>query len=597
MNPTRSRRQAALLAAAALIALTFLAYLPVVGNGFLLWDDDALILENPLVAAPLGLDTLAGAFRFNASTYWQPVTMLSFAVDRAVFGYDPAAFHLENVAWHAAAALVLLAVLVETTGALGRSFVAAALFAVHPINVESVAWAVERRNVLAAFFGLAAVLAYVHAARGRRAIWHAAVLACAAVSLLAKALLLPLPLLLLALDVWPLRRVGSVPLRRLVGEKLPLAALCAGVAVVVSLSIAPFRAVQPPPLSLRLANAVVAPVRQLAHAAVPVALSPFYEYPRAIPAWQLIGALLVLGALVFAAWRLRERAPYLLAGGGWFVAALAPTLGLVQAGAWPALADRHAYVAVIGVLVAATWGAASLLSSRPAAARIALAAVAIGAVTVLTALQVPLWRDTVTLLRRAVQTAPTSAHVRYALGSALVRATPPQLAEGIEHLELAARLDPADHLARENLGIALGQAGLTERGIESLAAAIRLAPDHARAHAALGKLLLDAERYDDAAASLRRALQLAPGDGEAYINLGVALNRMGRFEETIAHLTGSPDLLARSPESRFNLGVAKAATGRTSEALREAHGLRAVAPQLAASLEAFIAGVGLPAQP
>ncbi len=283
MNSTRSRTAPALLAAASLVALTSLAYLPIGGNAFLLWDDDALILENPLVAAPLGLDTLVGAFTFNASSYWQPITMLSFAIDRAIFGYDPVAFHVENVAWHAGAALVLLALLVEATGALGRSFVVAALFAAHPINVESVAWAVERRNVLAAFFGLLAVLAHVRAVRGRGAVWHAAALGCAAVSLLAKALLLPLPLLLLALDVWPLRRVGTVPLRRLVVEKLPLAALCAGVAVIVRLSIAPFRAVQPPPLSLRLANAVVAPVRQLAHAAVPVGLSPFYEFPARSP--------------------------------------------------------------------------------------------------------------------------------------------------------------------------------------------------------------------------------------------------------------------------------------------------------------------------
>lgn len=594
VNLTRPRAGATLLAAASLVALTSLAYLPISGNDFLLWDDDALILENPLVAAPLGLDTLVGAFRLGGSSYWQPVTVLSFAVDHAIFGYDPVAFHLENVAWHAAAALVLFAALLEATGTLGRSFVAAALFAVHPINVESVAWAVERRNVLAAFFGLLAVLCHVRAVRGRRGIWHAAAVASAAVSLLAKALLLPLPVLLLALDVWPLKRFGVVPLRRLIVEKLPLASLCAAVAVVVSLSLTPFRGGAQPALSLRLANAAVALVRQLAHIAVPVGLSPFYEYPRAIPAWQVGGALLVLAGLAAAAWRLRERAPYLLAGGGWFAAALAPTLGLVQAGAWPALADRHAYVAAIGVLVATTWGLAALLSSRPAA-RMALAVVAIGAVAALTSLRVPLWRDTVTVLRRAVQTAPTSAHVHYALGTALVRASPPQLGEGIEHLELAVRLDPSDHLARENLGIALGQAGLTDRAIEILAAAIRLAPGSARAHAGLGKLLLDAQRYDEAAASLRRALELAPGDREAYTNLGVALNRSGRFDESIAHLSASPELLRRSPEARFNLGVAQAATGRVSEALREAQALRAVAPQLAASLEAFIGSVGPPA--
>jgi tetratricopeptide (TPR) repeat protein len=251
------------------------------------------------------------------------------------------------------------------------------------------------------------------------------------------------------------------------------------------------------------------------------------------------------------------------------------------------LADRHAYVAMVGILVAVTWGAADLLSRR-AAAGVALTGGAVAALALATAQQVTVWRNSVTMSARALETAPTTAFVHYALGTALLRESPPDMAGGLNHLTTAVRLDPDDRFAMTNLGIALGQAGMPESGLDYIAKVLQRSPNDARARIAMGRLLLDLGRPDEAIGWLRGGLELVPADREAYVNLGVALNRVRRFDDTIAYITRSSASQRQIPEARFNLGVAYASTGRTSEALAEVGALRSIAPELAASLATFV---------
>jgi len=526
------------------------AYAPLRHNAFVDFDDQAHVVADAVVGAPLGLSTLEGALELSRDgVYWQPITVVSLAVTHAVFGFDPVAFHLENLAWHVASALLVFLGLRAATGARGRSALVALLFAVHPLNVESVAWAVERKNVLAAFFGLLAVGLYLRFARTRSRWAYAAMLAAAAVSLAAKPILLPLPALLLALDVWPLQRRWTWALLL---EKIPVALLSVGVAAVIMAALRGLPRGELPALALRLGNAALVPWRQILHVAWPLELAVFYPYPLALPLWLPIAAAVGLAGVTVAVVRLRARAPYALAGWMWFLAALVPTLGITQAGQWAAVADRHAYVAVLGLLVAVVWGGAELARRVPARLQLVVGAAAVAACAVLTTLQVETWRDTVTLFARARETQGADPSICFGLGKGLLDA-----------------------------GDGRGEAYLLE--------AVGLAPGHAGAHNELGRWCFRSSRHEEAVGHFSRALMADPMHAAARGDLGGALNQLGRFHETIAVLRAS----ALLPEGRFNLGVAYVATGQRDCAMREAEALSADAPELAAGLARYVVSVGL----
>jgi len=526
-------RARVVLAAAGIVAAGAGAYLPVTRNGFVDYDDLGHVVDDPMVTAPLGLETVRAAFDVQGgAAYWQPLTVLSLATDHALFGANPVAYHLENLLWHLATALVVLALFYRTTGALGRAATVALLFALHPVAVESVAWAVERRTVLAGFLGLSSCLAYAEWVRRGRAWRYLLALALFAASLLAKALLLPGAAMLLALSFWPLRRTDW---RRALAEVVPFAAVSALVAATVLHTLGGDLPGEPP-FSLRLENALVLPFRQLGHLLWPVDLGVYYPYPLKVPAWQWALAALALAAVSGGVFALRRRAPYLLFGWAWFLAALLPTLGFKQRGQWAALADRHAYVAALGIYVAAVWGLEDLLRRRHRLAAPALAAATLLLLVPLTLRQVGFWRDTVTLFTRAEAVADRpDAYIEYGLGKGLANA------------------------------------GDYDQGEAHLLTAVALSPGHYEAAFDLGRaFLLDGRgRYALAAEFLARALRLKPGHVGARATLGSALNRMGRYSETVALLADGP----RTPEARLNLGVAYAATGRVDLALLEADAL------------------------
>ena len=524
--PMRAR---GFLVAAAIAVATAGAYFGLTQNEYVDYDDFAYVVDDPAVSSPLGFATIEAAFRpSHEVAYWQPLTVLSFAVDHALFGASPVASHLENLLWHLLTALAVFLLLQRATGEFWRASAVAALFALHPIAVESVAWATERRTVLSAFLGLSSFLAYSEWARRGGRLRYAAALLLFAASLLAKGLLLPGAALLLALDFWPLRRSAW---KRSVLEVVPFGAISAAVAATVLYTLGAGAGGEPP-LGLRLENAAVLPLRQLFHLAWPVRLGPYYPYPLEVPAWQWSLSAAALLGVSGAALRLRRRAPYLLFGWIWFLAALAPTLGLKQGGQWAALADRHAYVASVGIFAAAAWGVADLARRRRAVAA-GLGAAAAVFLAAVTARQVGFWRDSVALFERADEVA-----------------------------------DRADPRIKFGLGKSLVNAGQFEEGEAFLSQAIALSPGHYDAYFCLGRAyLIDGKGRDERAAELlARAIRLHPAHAAARAKLGTALNRMGRFTDTIAVLKDGPWL----PEGRLNLGVAYLATGRPDLAWTQA---------------------------
>ena len=498
-SPIRDWR--AILAGAAIAAAALAVYWQVAGYGFINFDDPKYVSRNPWIAQGLTLDSLRWALTSTELANWIPLTYVSLLFDSWLHGPGPGGFHLTNVLLHCANVLLLYAFVLRRTGETLAAAACALLFALHPIHVESVAWITERKDVLSTFFFLASLHCYCELAAGRRGFLpHLPALAAMALGLMAKPMLVSLPLVLLLLDFWPLGRLPApgLPfrqawpeLRPLLLEKIPYALLAAGFAAATLLvqarggSVSGLAAL---PLGLRAANAAVSAVRYLGLLVFPRDLALLYPFPDAVPAWRTVAALALLAGLTALAWRLRRRLPYLLFGWLWFLCTLAPVSGLVQVGA-QAMADRYAYIPFQGLYLALAMGSLDLARRLPAAAaRSALLAFWLSAGAVLAWLaqaQAATWRDSVTVFGRAVA-----------------------VTEG-------------NYIAHTNLGEALSQ----ERGdaagaMEHFRAALAIHPGHATALNNLGAMLLNAGRPDEALPYLEKAAALQPDYATAYYNLG-----------------------------------------------------------------------------
>jgi hypothetical protein len=441
-----------------LLALTLTAFLPALFCRFVTLDDIEYVRHNPNVLGGLSRAGAEWAFTTYACRNWHPLTWLSLQLDATLFGPGPLGFHLTNVLFHAANVLLLFLVLRAMTGQEMRSAVVAALWAAHPLRVESVAWVSERKDVLSVFFGLLAMAAYVRSARRGRLGWYLAALLAFLASLLAKPMLVTLPCLLLVLDFWPLCRgvwtaagqaAGAVappfrpvPFPRLIAEKLPLLAL---VLLLLPLTLsAQFVALSDLdslPLGARVGNALLSYVRYLGLLFWPAGLTIEYPHPgRGLPALPVLLATAVVACLTFLALRCRRTRPYLLVGWLWYLGTLVPVIGLVQVGQ-QGLADRYTYFPTVGILLALVWGAGDLLAESPRAAKfaaVALTAVLL-ALTVTTGRQIRHWHDGLALYRHAVEVNPSNPEMHAGLGQALLLHN--ALPEAAVALEEAVRLD------------------------------------------------------------------------------------------------------------------------------------------------------------
>ena len=513
-----------------LILLTAAVYRPVADYGFVNYDDPQVVTDNPHVAPGLTTANARWAVTGFAAGHWEPLTWWSLQTDESLWYARPGALHVENVVLHAASVVLLFGGLTAATGAVGRSAVVAALFAVHPMHVESVAWITERRDALSTPPLLAAVWAYVVYARStrwRRPLAYAAVLVLYALSLLAKATGMTLPLVLLLVDVWPLDRRDRWPWR--VIEKLPLVAMAVPAAV---LAVAAQRAVGATSTlsdltpAMRLANALVTTCLYVAKLAVPTGLAVFYPHPGDRPLATVVAAALLLAGATAVAWRQRRRRPWLLFGWAAFLVVLAPTSGVAQSGA-QAMADRYTYVPSIGLFVAIVWTVADAVR---APAVLAAATVAIVAtLTVMAHRQVGYWRDTRTLF--AHDDVVTGGNVVAALELGDCDYADGRLADAVRWYNRARLLGPDDARPYNNLGNCMLSAHDPAAAAGYYADAVRRGPKVAAFRVDLASALsvLPGHRAD-AIAQCRAAIAVDPSNAPARAALA--------------------DLLARPPEPK-----------------------------------------------
>jgi tetratricopeptide (TPR) repeat protein len=462
--------------------------------------------------------------------------------DVSLFGVTPRGPHAVNVLLHAVNALLLLALLARLTGVFWRSALVAALFALHPLHVESVAWVSERKDVLSTLFWLLATAAYLRYVRRPGLLRYLPVAALLALGLMAKPMLVTLPFTLLLLDWWPLGRLGTEAEQRgfapaspsrLVLEKVPMLLLAAassvvtylaqagGGAVVQGLVVAPWQ---------RVANALVSYAGYLAKTIWPARLAALYPHPAiaggVVPAWQVAGSALLLAAVSLLAFRLRRSRPYLLWGWCWYLGTLVPVIGLVQVGA-QAMADRYTYVPLIGILVAAVWWVDDLLEERRAVPWVAavLGGAAVLACALASSRQVAHWRDSISLHRHAVEVTDRNWLALRALGDAYTGAGryPEAIAAHRQAIEILPGLAEAWH----GLGVAYGQLGRHREAIGHFAEALRLNPAYATAWNNLGSAHRNLGEYPEAVQCYRRALALRPDDARAWANLGTVSLLLG----------------------------------------------------------------------
>jgi tetratricopeptide (TPR) repeat protein len=559
------------LLGAGLALAAIAAYWRVLGNGFVDFDDDIYVLNNVHVKSGFTFDGLRWAFGSATNGNWHPVTWISHMLDVQWFGLDPAAHHMVSVLWHAASAVLLLIVLWRMTGRLWRSAFVAALFALHPLRVESVAWAAERKDVLSGFFYLCTLAAYAWYVRRPRS-WqrYAAVAAMLALALMSKPAAVTAPFLLLLLDYWPLERKER-PLF-LLKEKIPLFALAAAVSVVTYIAQGQIGAmdIENVAFPARAANAAVSYARYLGKIFWPHPLAALYPYTTDLPAAAVAASCLLLAAITAAALYFGRKRRYLPVGWFWFLGTLVPTIGIVQVG-WQAYADRYTYIPCIGIFIALVWLAADAIEARKWRLAGPMAAAAIlPALAIATWSQLPYWHDDIALFQHVLASTPENPAAEFHIGKDFADAG--RYAEAMPHLEKMIRLRPKYYAAYYVLGQA--QMGLedADSAVRSFSEALRIDPYYAVAYYARATLLVKSEKYDAAEADLRAALEWglsAEQQPEAYNALGVILAQRGDLQGAYAECETAIWLDPGMVEAQRNLARILIAEDRTQEAIHQ----------------------------
>jgi tetratricopeptide (TPR) repeat protein len=480
-----------LLIALALAVACLIVFGQAVRFDFINYDDNAYVTENPHVRAGLTWEGVHWAFTTIDYFYWQPLTWLSHMQDCQVFGVRPAGHHVMNVLLHTLNTLLLFAVLLRLTGAFWRSATATAIFALHPLRIESVAWIAERKDLLSAFFFLLAIWLYLRyverPSRGR----YYLVIGAFVLGLMSKPMVMMLPFLLLLLDWWPLKR-------RAFAEKAPMITLALLSSFLTSIAtgrLGPINWGTSLSFAQKISNTLVSYVRYLELSFWPHDLAILYPFRTAVPIWQAAGAALLLALITLAALLQARRRPYLLFGWLWFTIALAPASGLVQVGR-QGMADRFTYLPHIGLILAVVWGMAELLDAyRRAAAAIAITAAAVMAGVTLR--HIPVWHDSVTLFANTVEVTSANPAAQHYLAAALDDRS--RYAEALPHHAEAVRLDPSYFVAQCTYGAALERQGDLEGAAASFEAALRYFPN-----------LPDTKKHLE---ELRKALDLSKASG------------------------------------------------------------------------------------
>ena len=560
--------------------LALVTFWPVLRHDFINYDDPEYVTENLQVQRGLTWEGVNWAFQTKHAGNWHPLTWLSHMLDVQLYGLRPGWHHLPSLLFHVANALLLLLVLRRMTGALRQSAFVAALFALHPLHVESVAWVAERKDVLSTFFGMLTLWAYtgyveeskVQSPKSKA--WYGMALSFFALGLMSKPILVTLPFVLLLLDHWPLRRFqfhsSSIHHRTFPGllvEKLPFLALAAMACVVTFYVQQQAGAVGETPLAGRIGNAVISYARYVGKLFWPANLAVFYPRPAEwLPAQIVAAAVTVLCITIGALW-LGRRRPYFLVGWLWYLGTLVPVIGIIQVGE-QAMADRYTYVPFIGLFVAATWGATELAAGWPQRkpVMVCTTAVVLGACVASTQAQLRHWKTSESLFAHALAVTKDNAVAHNNLG--IVCEENGNLTEAIAHFSEAVRINTNYTDAQVNLGIQLARQGKTDEALGHFQAALALEPN-AKVHYNLGNLFVEQGDWNEAAKHLSSALEKQPAFAEAHYNLGLVLVMRGDNEAAVAHyreavrlktdwplaLNGLAWVLATHPKAEVRNGV------------------------------------------
>jgi protein O-mannosyl-transferase len=592
--PARSRFAVAAVCVFLLLAI-LLVYGQTARHSFLNYDDPAYVSENTVVQNGLTWKGVAWSFTTFEGANWHPVTWLSHMLDCQLFGMRSGRHHGMNVAFHIVNSILLYLLLLRLTAAFWPSAVVAALFALHPLHVESVAWVAERKDVLSTMFGLLAIHAYVGYVRRPAALRYVLVAVLFLLGVMSKPMLVTLPFVLLLLDYWPLGRWIVPPpgvLRYqnagssggiaawLALEKVPLLVLAAASSAITYIAQQQKGAMallgSDISFPVRLANALVSYVEYLGKAAWPSPLIVFYPYVPHRPLWQPVAAAVFLVAVTGVAVRLWRSRPYLAVGWFWYLGMLVPVIGLVQVGA-QSMADRYTYLPLVGIFILTVWGSADLLANRRFGREslAVLAAAAILACTVLTARQAARWTDTLSLFEYALTIMPDNAAAHRNLGDVLLQQNRNEEAE--VHFRALAQIDsPGRAMAECNWATTLSNRKRFAEAADHLRKALQINPDLAIAHNGLALALAELGVFQETIEQFQEAVRLLPEKPEALKNLAWALatcpDRKLRDGTKAVELAERAVALCetRQPEFLDTLAAAYAEAGRYSEAARTA---------------------------
>lgn len=594
--------------------LTSVVFWGVLSNDFIHFDDNSYVTENRFVQAGLTGESIRAAFTESFNGHWHPLTTLSYMIDTALFGRGPAGYHFTNLLLHVVNSLLLFLLLRDVTGAFYRSLAVALLFAIHPLHVEPVAWIASRKDVLSTLFLFAAIYAYVYYARRPSALRMAAVLAAMLLGLFSKAMLVTLPVVLLALDYWPLARYEDAWQRgfheriqrgiALLREKIPLFTLSFVFAIVtvatqsVSGTMSKLDAL---PIGARLVNAVQSYGIYIVKMMWPTNLAPFYPHSGAVslgPEFWFGLFVLVAGALI-SLWTLRI-APYVAVGFVWYVVTLLPVSGILQAGI-QAYADRYTYVPLIGVFAAMVWGADAILRRFPIPERplFVTGGVLTLVLAVLSWVQVQRWENDERLFTHTLAVTENNFVAHMIVGNVYYERG--ELDAAIAEYQASLTIAPNDADTCAAMGLALAAKGDTESAMNYYKAALNLNPDHVPARAKLAALLLSQgnldhaivqfeqtlarrpdhvvalnglglayagqHRYADAIDALRRGIAIAPDDPSLHSDLALVLAQEGQRDDAYRHFDEAVRLDPGDPEAHNNLAIILAELGRYDEAV------------------------------
>lgn len=584
-----------------LAAATLAVYAQVVDFDFVILDDEIYVTGNRHVRDGLTAEGAAWAFTSEHGSNWHPLTGLSHMADCTLFGLDSGSHHAVNLAFHIANTLLLFGLLRAMTGAAGRSALVAAFFALHPLHVESVAWVSERKDVLSTLLWIATMWFYTAYARRGGAGRYLLTLLFFALGLMAKPMLVTLPLVLLLADFWPLERTGKGSVSRLLVEKIPFLALSAAscaITVLVQKAGGAMTAFNEVALPARVANAVVSYVAYLADTVWPSALSIRYPHPymaggTPLAWWQIGGAALLLAVISLAA-LIAHRRRYAIVGWLWFVGTMVPVIGLVQVGI-DARADRYTYVPLIGIFIILVWGAGDLLARRrlPRLVPIAAATAMCVILAVLAWMQTGYWKNSESLFSHALESTERNWKAHHSLGNTLVKSGRNE--EALAHYAAALKINPIYPSLHYDRGVTLAALGRLPEAAASYREALRLDGGLVEAANNLGSLLLQSGQADEAVAFFRRAVEIDPAFPDAAFNLGIALERQGRSDEAIRVYTEALQKTPRFMKIHLNLGVLLWKKGELAAAEKHLSEAAAIDPDSATAqynLGLFLAAAG-----